>query len=89
LPEWGGVGDDNGRDSGGGENAGGFVDEGFAEEAGIAADENAVGLGLSFDVSGDAGDGAADVGDGEFVGDDGAPAGSTELDGGCHSRDLR
>ena len=82
------VGNDDGGDAGSGEDAGGFVDEGLAKEAGIAADEHAVGLGLSFDVGGDAGDGATDVGDGEFVGDDGAPAGGAELERGRHDREF-
>jgi len=85
----GGVGDDNGLYPCGSEDAGCFVYEGFAEKAGIAADEYAVGFGLSFDISSDACDCAPDVSDGEFIGYDGAPAGSTELDWGCHSRDLR
>ena len=76
----GGVGDDDGGDAGGGEDAGGFGHEGLAEEAGIAADEHAVGLGLGFDVGGDAGDGQADVGHGELFGYDRAPTGCAELD---------
>ena len=75
-----GVGNDDWGDAGCGENTGGFGNEGLAKEAGIAADEDTVGLGLGFDVGSDAGDGEADVGYGEFVGNDCAPAGGAEFD---------
>ena len=60
--------------------AGGFGDEALAEEARIAADEHAVGLGLGLDVGGDAGDGQADVGYGEFIGNNCAPTGGAKFD---------
>ena len=69
-----GVGNDDGGDAGGGEDLGGFCDEALAEEAGVAADEHAVGLGLGVDVGGDAGHCEADVGYGKFVGNNCAPA---------------
>lgn len=78
------VGDDDGGDASGGEDARRFVDEGLTKEARIAADENAMGGGLGLDEGGDAGNGAANVGDSEFVGYDGPPAGSAEFDGSCH-----
>ncbi len=81
-----GLGNDDGGDAGAGENGGGFGDEALAEEAGVAADEHAVGLGLGFDVGGDAGDGEADIGYGEFIGDDGAPAGGAKFD--CCGHDF-
>jgi len=43
-----------------------------------------VGFGLRFDIGGNAGDCAADIGNGEFVGNDGTPAGGAELEGGGH-----
>jgi len=68
----------------GDEDVSGFGDEGFAEEAGVTADQNGMGAGLAGHVFGDAGDGAADVVEGEFLSDDGAPAGGSKLDFGGH-----
>ena len=55
-------------------------DEGLAEEARIAADEHAVGLGLGLDVGGDSGHGQANIGYSEFVGNNCAPTGGAKFD---------
>ena len=79
-----GVGNDDGRDAGAGENVGGFGDEALAEEARIAADEHAVRLGLGLDVGGNAGHGEPDVGHGEFIGNNGPPTGGAKFNYGTH-----
>ncbi len=79
-----GIGNHDGSDAGAGKDSGGDVDEGFAEEARIAADQDAVRLGLRLYVGGNAGDGEADVGHGKFVGHNGPPAGGAKFDHGTH-----
>lgn len=65
------------------ENVDGELREFFGIEAGVVADEDGgVFLGV-VDVPGDGGDGEADVGEGEIVGDEPAPAGGAKFDGGC------
>ena len=60
----------------------GELGEFFGVEARVVADEDGgVFLGVA-DVAGDGGDGEADVGKGEVVGDEAAPAGGAEFDGG-------
>jgi hypothetical protein len=52
----------------------------FRVEAGVVGDEDGGIFGFGIDVPGDSGDGEADGVDGEIVGDDAAPAGSSKLD---------
>ena len=68
-----GLGDDDGRNSERGKYAASFIDKGLAEEAGIPAHQDPVRRRLRVHVRGNAGNGTANVGDSEFVSDDGAP----------------
>ena len=69
-----------------GQHARRLVHEAFAEEARIAAHEHAVRLGLRLYVGGDAGHGEADIGYGEFVGNNRPPAGGAKFD--CCAHDF-
>jgi len=79
-----GVGDDDGRNNGAGEDAGRFGDKALAKKARVTTDENAMGLRLGLDVCGNACDGEANVGQRKFVGNDGPPSGGAEFNDGTH-----
>ena len=79
-----GLGDHDRRDAVGLEHARSFQNKSLAQEAWIAPDQNGVGARLLSDELRDTGDSPADVRHGELVGDDRAPAGSSELDLGRH-----
>ena len=76
----GGFSDQKRSDAVGGENFVRHGAEGFAQEARVAAHDHASAGGfLRSHIAGDSGDGATDVGEGEFVRHDGAPARGSKM----------
>ena len=69
-----GLGNHDGRNAGRGQNAGGFGDEGLAQEARVAANEYAVGQRLGLHVGGNSRHSQTDIGHGKFVGHNCAPS---------------
>ena len=69
-----------------GKDIGGYCNKRFPEKTGIASNDDASPRGFQTAyVTGDADHGASNIFEGEFIGHDGAPTGSAELDLSFHN----